>query len=78
VTFTVTVLTAVFVDTQPNALVPVTLKLVVVNGLTIDVPDEYVYVDAPLGLNVNVSPVQITPEFTLTVGVIFTVTVLIA
>jgi hypothetical protein len=53
VTFTVTVLTAVFVDTQPNALVPVTLKLVVVKGLTIELPLEYVYVDAPVGIRVN-------------------------
>ena len=36
-------------------------------------PDEYVYVDAPLGVKVNESPLQIDPELTAKVGVGFTV-----
>jgi hypothetical protein len=39
-------------------------------------PDEYVYVDAPLGVKVNESPLQIAPEFTVKVGVALTVIVL--
>ena len=47
-------------------------------GLTTFDPDEKVYVDAPLGVKVKLFPEQITPEFTLTVGVMFTVIVLTA
>ena len=49
-----------------------------VNGLTTFEPDEYVYVDAPDGVIVKDCPVQITPEFTVMVGVVFTVTLLTA
>jgi hypothetical protein len=42
VIFTVTLLTAVFPDTQPWALVPVTLYVVLTNGDTIADPLEYV------------------------------------
>ena len=48
------------------------------NGFTTFEPDEYVYVDAPLGDIVKDCPVQITPEFTVIVGVVFTVTLLTA
>jgi hypothetical protein len=48
---------------------------VFVNGLTTFVPDEYVYVNAPDGVIVKLLPVQITPEFTVIVGVVFTVIV---
>ena len=48
------------------------------NGFTTFEPDEYVYVDAPLGDIVKDCPVQITPEFTVMVGVVFTVTLLTA
>jgi hypothetical protein len=47
-----------------------------VNGLTTFEPDEYVYVVAPLGVIVKDAPEQITPEFTVIVGVILTFTVL--
>jgi hypothetical protein len=36
--------------------------------LTVAEPDEYVYVLAPLGVNVNASPLQIDPELTANVG----------
>jgi hypothetical protein len=49
---------------------------VFVNGLTIFEPDEYVYVVAPDGDIVKDCPVQITPEFTVIVGVVLTTTVL--
>ena len=42
------------------------------------VPEEYVYVDAPPGSIVKDWPVQITPEFTVMLGVMFTVTLLTA
>ena len=74
--FTVTVLTTPVLLTHPDALVPVTVQLVVVVGLTTLEPDEYVYVDAPLGVKVNESPLQIAPELTVNVGIAFTVTVL--
>ena len=45
-------------------------------GLTILEPDEYVYVEAPLGVMVKDCPVQITPELTVIVGVTVTVIVL--
>ncbi len=41
-------------------------------------PPVYTYVDAPDGVIVNVSPVQMAPELTATVGLVFTVTVAIA
>jgi hypothetical protein len=34
-----------------------------------------VYVDAPLGVNVNESPLQIAPELTVKLGTVLTVTV---
>ena len=77
VVFTVTLLTAVLAPMQPKALVPVTEYDVFTNGLTTFEPDEYVYVDAPLGAIVKLLPVQITPELTVMVGVILTVIVLI-
>ena len=78
VILTVTELTTVLEATQPNALVPVTVYVVLVNGLIIFEPDEYVYVDAPDGVIVKDCPVQITPEFTVIVGVVLTVTLLTA
>jgi hypothetical protein len=78
VVFTVIVLTAVLAPMQPNTLVPVTEYDAVVNGLTTFEPDEYVYVVAPDGVIVKLLPVQITPEFTVMVGVVFTVIVLTA
>ena len=45
-------------------------------GLTTLKPDEYVYVNAPLGVKVNESPLQIDPELTAKVGIALTVTVL--
>jgi hypothetical protein len=47
---------------------------VLVVGLTVAEPPVYTYVDAPVGVIVNVSPLQIEPEFTTTVGFAFTVT----
>lgn len=47
--------------------------MVVVKGLTIFDPDEYVYVDAPLGNIVKLCPAKITPELTVIVGVGLTV-----
>ena len=43
-------------------------------GVTIGEPPEYIYVLAPAGIIVNDRPEQIVPEFTVTVGVTFTVT----
>ena len=48
----------------------------VVVGLTTFEPEEYVYVDAPLGVKVNESPLQINPELTTRVGIALTVIVL--
>ena len=76
IAFTVTVLTTPVLLTQPDALVPVTVYEVVVVGLTTAVPDEYVYVVAPLGVKVNESPEQIAPLFTVIDGTVFTLTVL--
>ncbi len=45
-------------------------------GLTTFEPDEYVYVDAPLGVKVNESPLQIDPELTAKLGRALTVIVL--
>ena len=70
--FTVTVEMAVF--EQPNALVPVTVQDVLLVGLTKLVPDEQVYVDAPLGIIVNELPKQIEPLFTETFGGLLTET----
>jgi hypothetical protein len=78
VTFTVTLLTAVLVATQPWALVPVTLYEVFTNGDTIAEPLEYVYVLAPPGTMVNELPVQMLPLFTVMVGETLTVMVLVA
>src|SRR6185312_5202693 len=78
VVFTVTALTAVFVATQPKALVPVTLYEVVVVGDTTEVPLEKVYVEAPEGVIVKELPLQIVPLFTVMVGVALTVTKLTA
>ena len=43
-------------------------------GVTTGEPLEYKYVLAPVGTIVNDRPEQIVPEFTVIVGVIFTVT----
>ena len=48
----------------------------VVVGLTTLEPEEYVYVDAPLGVKVNESPLQMDPELTAKLGIELTVTVL--
>ncbi len=45
-------------------------------GLTTLEPDEYVYVEAPLGVKVNESPLQIDPELTAKLGIALTITVL--
>ena len=45
-------------------------------GDTTELPLLYVYVLAPLGLIVNELPAQIVPLFTVSVGVVFTVTVI--
>ena len=76
IVFTVTVDTTPTKSEQPKAFVPVTVYVVVVVGLTTAVPDEYVYVLAPLGVIVNASPEQIAPELTVNVGAALTVTVL--
>ena len=76
--FTVTLLIAVLELTQPFVPVPVTLKEELVVGLTIELPLEYVYVLAPLGVSVKELPEQILPLFTLIVGEAFTLTMLIA
>ena len=47
----------------------------VANGFTTSLPDEYVYVLAPVGTIVKLCPVQIAPEFTVRVGKALTVTV---
>ena len=73
---TETVLTAILV--QPNMFTPVTVQFVIVVGLTTFDPDEQVKVFAPIGVIVNELPLQITPEFTVMLGVALTVTVLTA
>ena len=73
---TVTVLTTPTKSTHPVELVPVTVYEVVDVGLTTLDPDEYVYVDAPLGVSVKLSPEHITPLDTAKLGVALTVIVL--
>ena len=73
---TVTVLTTPTKSTHPVELVPVTVYEVVDVGLTTLDPDEYVYVDAPLGVSVKLSPEHITPLDTVKLGAVLTVTVL--
>jgi hypothetical protein len=81
--FTLTVTVAVF--TQPLALVPVTVYVVVVVGDTVtDEPDKlpgfHTYVDAPLALNEVLPPTQIAEfaELAVTVGNGLTVMVRVA
>lgn len=62
--------------TQPLVPVPVTEYEVLVVGVTTAVPDEYVYVLAPVGEMVNDAPPQTAPLFTVTVGAAATLTVL--
>ena len=74
--FTVKLLTAVFVPTQPNELVPVTeYEKTPMVGVTIVVPPDITYIDAPLGLMVKDCPSQIAPLFTFMVGEGLTITV---
>jgi len=75
-TFTIKLLVATACDTQPAVLVPATVKLELLNGLTTAFPPCMVYVFAPLGLIVKFCPAQIEPEFTLMVGLGFTVIVI--
>jgi hypothetical protein len=81
--FTLTVTVAVF--TQPLALVPVTVYVVVVVGDTVtDEPDKlpgfHTYVEAPLALNEVLPPTQIAEfvELAVTVGNGLTVTPTVA
>jgi hypothetical protein len=69
---------------QP-AVVPVTVYVVVITGEAVAVftpvdvaPALHVYVVAPPAVSVAVAPEQIVGEFTVTVGIAFTVTVEIA
>jgi hypothetical protein len=71
---TVTVLIAVFVPAQPNALVPV-MKYTALNvGDTTGFPPENVYENAPAGFRVKDCPEHIVPLLTVIVGLGFTVT----
>ena len=58
--------------THPKALVPMTLQEVVLDGETVLLPLEYVQVNAPLGVIVNVLLGHIAPLFTLITGAEFT------
>jgi hypothetical protein len=62
--------------TQPVELVPTTVYVwtPAVFGVTIENPLERVYIFAPLGVSVKLSPKQMAPLFTVTVGVWLTVT----
>jgi hypothetical protein len=74
----VTVTTALALEeVQPAVLDPITEYVVVITGDTTG-PEEYVYVFAPLPLKVNEPPGQIVPLAIETVGVVFTVTLLVA
>jgi hypothetical protein len=70
---TVIVLTAGELLMHPTELVPVTEYEEVVVGLTIAVPEEYVYVLAPLGDNVYELPEQSVLLFTEIIGFALTV-----
>src|SRR6478672_13294437 len=70
---TVIVATAEVLDTQPAAEVPDTVYDVVEDGETTGEPLEYVYVLAPVGLNVNELPGQIAPPATAITGIGLTV-----
>lgn len=59
---------------QPFVLVPTTVYNVLVVGLTVLEPPLIVYVPAPEGVMVNISPEQMVPLFTLMVGEVFTET----
>lgn len=82
VTFTVTVVTAVFV--QPFASVPVTVYVVVAlaeNGTLFITPPVHVYVAAPVPLSVTIVPEHTSGEgfvVVATVGNGFTVMVAVA
>ena len=76
--FTIKLLVATACDTQPAVLVPATVKLELLNGLTTAFPPCMVYVFAPLGLMVKFCPAQIAPEFTIIVGLVFTIKLLVA
>ena len=66
--FTVTVLIADTAETQPTELVPIIEYVVVTDGVTLFEPPEKVYVNAPLGIIVNVLPAHILPELTAIIG----------
>jgi hypothetical protein len=72
--FTVTVELPGDCATQPCALVPVTVYTLVTDGDTAALPEEKVYVSAPEGSSVNVSPLQMGPLFTVIIGDACTVT----
>jgi hypothetical protein len=79
-----TEIVAMAVLLQP-AVVPVTVYVVVIIGEAVAVftpvdvaPALHVYVVAPPAVSVAVAPEQIVGEFTVTVGIAFTVTVEIA
>jgi hypothetical protein len=65
-------------EAQPNALVPHTVYVAFADGLTIAVPEEYVYVLAPEGIMVKELPAQMLPLLTDTTGNMCTVTLAIA
>ena len=76
--FTVTLLTAWILLTQPKVFVPLTEYDVFAVGLTTADPPEKVYVLAPDGIIVKDCPAQIAPLFTVMIGDGFTVMVLTA
>ena len=76
---TVKLLVAKACDRHPVIeFVPITVKEVLLGGLTTALPPCMVYVFAPFGLMVKFCPTQIVPLFTVIVGLGFTVKLLVA
>ena len=75
---TVKLIVAKACDKQPAVLVPDTVKLALLVGLTTALPPCIVKVFAPFGLMVKFCPTQIAPLFTVIIGLGLTVKLLVA